>query len=119
MTTRSAPKPLISHRRGTGEMIVLKTFLLVPFAALLVAVPLVWGWGMTWVDLILAAVFYVFATLGVTVGYHRYFTHGAFKASRPLRVVVISRPFDSVMRPSAVGREQIVFRVKVASGEVC
>ncbi|WIV56499.1 acyl-CoA desaturase [Amycolatopsis nalaikhensis] len=88
MTTRSAPKPLISHRRGTGEMIVLKTFLLVPFAALLVAVPLMWGWGMTWVDLILAAVFYVFATLGVTVGYHRYFTHGAFKASRPLRVAL-------------------------------
>jgi stearoyl-CoA desaturase (delta-9 desaturase) len=71
MTTRSAPKPLISHRRGTGEMIVLKTFLLVPFAALLIAVPLVWGWGMSWIDLILAAVFYVFATLGVTVGFHR------------------------------------------------
>lgn len=86
MTTRSAPKPLISHRRGTGEMLVLKTFLLVPFAALLIAVPLVWGWGMTWIDLALAAAFYVFATLGVTVGYHRYFTHGAFKASRPLRV---------------------------------
>jgi stearoyl-CoA desaturase (delta-9 desaturase) len=53
-----------------------------------VAVPLVWGWGMTWIDLILAAAFYVFATLGVTVGFHRYFTHGAFKASRPLRVVL-------------------------------
>ncbi|MET8996741.1 acyl-CoA desaturase [Amycolatopsis sp. NPDC004169] len=88
MTSRTAPKPLISHRRGTGEMIVLKTFLLVPFAALLIAVPLVWGWGMTWIDLILAAGFYVFATLGVTVGFHRYFTHGAFKASRPLRVVL-------------------------------
>ncbi|WP_328458355.1 acyl-CoA desaturase [Amycolatopsis sp. NBC_00438] len=88
MTTRSAPKPLISHSRGTGEMIVLKTFLLVPFAALLVAVPLVWGWGMTWIDLILAAVFYVFATLGVTVGFHRYFTHGAFKANRPLRIML-------------------------------
>ncbi|MET8851609.1 acyl-CoA desaturase [Amycolatopsis sp. NPDC004625] len=88
MTSRTPPKPLVSHRRGTGEMIVLKTFLLVPFAALLVAVPLVWGWGMTWIDLVLAAAFYVFATLGVTVGYHRYFTHGAFKASRPLRVVL-------------------------------
>ncbi len=69
-------------------MLVLKTFLLVPFVALLVAVPLVWGWGMSWIDLILAAAFYVFATLGVTVGFHRYFTHGAFKASRPLRVVL-------------------------------
>jgi stearoyl-CoA desaturase (delta-9 desaturase) len=88
MTSRAAPKPLISHRRGTGEMLVLKTFLLVPFVALLVAVPLVWGWGMTWIDLALAAAFYVFATLGVTVGFHRYFTHGAFKASRPLRVAL-------------------------------
>jgi stearoyl-CoA desaturase (delta-9 desaturase) len=88
MTTRSAPRPLISHSRGTGEMLVLKTFLLVPFAALLVAVPLVWGWGMTWIDLALAAAFYVFATLGVTVGYHRYFTHSAFKASRPLRIAL-------------------------------
>jgi stearoyl-CoA desaturase (delta-9 desaturase) len=88
MTSRAAPKPLISHHRGTGEMLVLKTFLLVPFAALLVAVPLVWGWGMSWVDLILAAVFYTFATLGVTVGYHRYFTHGAFKANRPLRIAL-------------------------------
>ena len=90
MTSRAAPKPLISHRRGTGEMLVLKTFLLVPFVALLVAVPLVWGWGMSWIDLALAAAFYVFATLGVTVGYHRYFTHGAFKASRPFPTVLTS-----------------------------
>ncbi|GAA1020688.1 MULTISPECIES: acyl-CoA desaturase [Amycolatopsis] len=81
-------KPLLSGRRGTAEMIVLKTFLLVPFAALIAAVPLLWGWGIGWTDLILATVFYVLATLGVTVGYHRYFTHGAFKASRPLRIAL-------------------------------
>ncbi|WP_370938724.1 acyl-CoA desaturase [Amycolatopsis sp. cg13] len=81
-------KPLLSGRRGTAEMIVLKTFLLVPFAALIAAVPLVWGWGIGWTDLILATVFYVLATLGVTVGYHRYFTHGAFKANRPLRIAL-------------------------------
>ncbi|OXM48560.1 acyl-CoA desaturase [Amycolatopsis alba] len=84
----SQSKPLISHRRGSGEMLILKTFLLVPFVALLAAVPIVWGWGMTWVDLGLAAVFYTLGTLGVTVGYHRYFTHGAFKAGRPLRVAL-------------------------------
>ncbi|WP_181772657.1 acyl-CoA desaturase [Amycolatopsis pittospori] len=84
----SQSKPLISHRRGSGEMLILKTFLLVPFVALLAAVPIVWGWGMTWVDLVLAAVFYTIGTLGVTVGYHRYFTHGAFKAGRPLRIAL-------------------------------
>jgi stearoyl-CoA desaturase (delta-9 desaturase) len=69
-------------------MIVLKAFLLIPFLALLAALPIAWGWGVNWVDLGLAAAFYVVATLGVTVGYHRYFTHGAFKTSRPLRVVL-------------------------------
>ncbi|MGW7535732.1 acyl-CoA desaturase [Amycolatopsis sp. NPDC054798] len=81
-------KPLLSGRRGTAEMLVLKTFLLVPFAALVAAVPLLWGWGIGWTDLILATVFYVLGTLGVTVGYHRYFTHGAFKAGRPLRIAL-------------------------------
>ncbi|RSM80753.1 acyl-CoA desaturase [Kibdelosporangium aridum] len=69
-------------------MFVLKMFLLVPFAALIAAVPLVWGWGMSLLDLVLASVLYVIATLGATVGYHRYFTHGAFKANRPLRIAL-------------------------------
>lgn len=85
---RTGAKPLISHRRTAGQMIVLKAFLLIPFVALLAALPLAWGWGLTWLDLVLAVVFYVLATLGVTVGYHRYFTHGAFKAARPLRVAL-------------------------------
>jgi stearoyl-CoA desaturase (delta-9 desaturase) len=85
---RAGAKPLVSHSRSTGQMIVLKAFLLIPFAALVAALPLAWGWGLNWIDLGLAAAFYVIATLGVTVGYHRYFTHGAFKAPRPLRVAL-------------------------------
>jgi stearoyl-CoA desaturase (delta-9 desaturase) len=49
-------------------------------------VPLAWGWGLGWTDLGIATGFYIVATLGVTVGYHRYFTHGAFKAKRALRI---------------------------------
>ncbi|KAA9160390.1 acyl-CoA desaturase [Amycolatopsis acidicola] len=85
---RAGAKPLVSHSRSTGQMIVLKAFLLIPFAALVLALPLAWGWGLNWLDLVLAAVFYVVATLGVTVGYHRYFTHGAFKSGRVLRVAL-------------------------------
>lgn len=84
----TGPKPLISHRRSAGQMVVLKAFLLVPFVALVVSLPVAWGWGLSWLDLVLAAVFYVVATLGVTVGYHRYFTHGSFKAGRVLRVAL-------------------------------
>jgi stearoyl-CoA desaturase (delta-9 desaturase) len=34
------------------------------------------------------AVFYLVSGLGVTVGFHRYFTHGSFKAKRPLRIAL-------------------------------
>jgi stearoyl-CoA desaturase (delta-9 desaturase) len=37
---------------------------------------------------IIAAVFYTISGLGVTVGYHRYFTHGSFKANTGLRVAL-------------------------------
>ncbi|WP_020672735.1 acyl-CoA desaturase [Amycolatopsis nigrescens] len=91
MTTtddRTGPKPLVSGQRSTAQMIILKTFLLIPFVALVAAVPIAWGWGMNWVDLGLAVAFYTIAMLGVTVGYHRYFTHGAFKTNRVLRVAL-------------------------------
>jgi stearoyl-CoA desaturase (delta-9 desaturase) len=91
MTTadhRTDRKPIVSGQRSLGQMIVLKTFLLVPFLALLSALPIAWGWGLNWVDLALAVAFYAVGTLGVTVGYHRYFTHGAFKTNRPLRVAL-------------------------------
>src|SRR5690606_18086633 len=47
-----------------------------------------WGWGLGWVDVALFAVFYMISGLGVTVGFHRYFTHGSFKAKRPLRIAL-------------------------------
>jgi stearoyl-CoA desaturase (delta-9 desaturase) len=86
--TRSAPKPLLSGQRSRAEQITVRAFLLIPFAALAAAVPVFWGWGMSWLDLVIGAGFYVVSTLGITVGYHRYFTHGAFKARRALRVAL-------------------------------
>jgi stearoyl-CoA desaturase (Delta-9 desaturase) len=84
----NAPKPVVSGTRTLGEMITIRAFLIIPFAALAAAVPLTWGWGLTWVDLMIAGFFYTVSTLGVTVGYHRYFTHGAFKAKRWLRATL-------------------------------
>jgi stearoyl-CoA desaturase (delta-9 desaturase) len=89
MTTtvaRPRPKPILSGRRSPLEHLTVKVFLLVPFLALIAAVPLAWGWGLGWTDLGIAAGLYLVSCLGVTVGYHRYFTHGAFKARRPLRI---------------------------------
>ncbi len=87
-TQRGAPAeaPMESKRRG--EQVTLGIFIAVPFLALILAIPFAWGWGLTWVDLGLALVFYVVSGLGITVGYHRYFTHGSFKAKRALRVAL-------------------------------
>jgi stearoyl-CoA desaturase (Delta-9 desaturase) len=63
-------------------------FVVVPPMALLAAVPFAWGWGLGWQDIVLAIGFYTVTCLGVTVGYHRYFTHGAFKTNRFVRLTL-------------------------------
>jgi stearoyl-CoA desaturase (Delta-9 desaturase) len=66
----------------------LALFIAVPFAALVAAVPVLWGWGLTWRDAVIAIAMYAITGHGVTVGFHRYFTHRSFKAVRWLRVVL-------------------------------
>ncbi|MFD7631048.1 acyl-CoA desaturase [Streptomyces sp. NPDC059851] len=75
------------HKRSI-EQVALLLFITVPFLALLAAVPLAWGWGVSWLDLGLMAAMYFVTCHGITVGFHRHFTHGSFKAKRPLRIVL-------------------------------
>nr|BEK67840.1 fatty acid desaturase [Kitasatospora purpeofusca] len=76
------------EQQGAAERIALGLFIAVPFAALVAAVPVAWGWGLGWTDLAIATVMYFLTCHGITVGYHRYFTHGAFKANRPVRLAL-------------------------------
>jgi stearoyl-CoA desaturase (Delta-9 desaturase) len=82
------PKPVFEGTKRHGEQFMLYTFVIVPFLAFLAAVPVAWGWGLGWTDVILFVVFYYVSGLGVTIGYHRHFTHGSFKANRPLRIAM-------------------------------
>ncbi|AEV85819.1 Acyl-CoA desaturase [Actinoplanes sp. SE50] len=61
-------------------------FVIVRFVALLAAVPFAWGRGLSRLDLALAVGWCTLTCLGTTAGHHRYFTHGSFKAGRPLRI---------------------------------
>jgi len=79
---------MIGRRRSSPEAFVVKLFIIIPFLALVAAVPMLWGWGLGWTDVGLAVGFYLVSCLGVTVGYHRHFTHGSFKANRPLRIAL-------------------------------
>jgi stearoyl-CoA desaturase (delta-9 desaturase) len=60
---------------------------IVPFLAVAIAVPLLWG---DWVgpsDVVVFAIMYVLAGFGVTVGFHRMLTHRAFATHRGTRYV--------------------------------
>ncbi len=72
--------------RPQGNNVIVKVFVILPFAAVLAAVPLAWGWGLSWIDVGLAVGFYYLTLTGTTVGYHRYFTHRGFTAHRALRI---------------------------------
>ncbi|AKG43305.1 fatty acid desaturase (membrane) [Streptomyces xiamenensis] len=87
----SSPAPsgtLGGERRGSVEQVALTAFIVLPFLALLAAVPLAWGRGVSWLDLGLLVAFYFVGCHGITVGFHRHFTHSAFKARRPLRIAL-------------------------------
>ena len=87
-TRPAAPRDLSDRLRHPVPHLFVYAFAIVPAIALVAAVPLSWGWGLTWLDAGLAIGMYVVSMLGVTVGFHRYFTHGSFKANRPLRIAL-------------------------------
>jgi stearoyl-CoA desaturase (delta-9 desaturase) len=76
------------ERKGHFEQVALAAFIAVPFLAILAAVPVAWHRGLGWHDLVIATVMYAVAGHGITVGFHRYFTHGAFRATPRLRVAL-------------------------------
>ena len=72
-----------------AQRVLVGVFVAVPLLALIAAIPLAWGRGfLGWHDVVIALVFYYLTGLGITVGFHRYFTHGSFKAKTGLRVAL-------------------------------
>jgi len=81
--------PEIDEKPTTrAQQITTGVFVFAPMLALLAAIPFAWGWGLGWHDIVIGAVFYWVSGLGITVGYHRYFTHSSFKAKSGLRVAL-------------------------------
>ena len=69
---QAGSKPLTEGKQSTGILVALWAFVVIPFLALIAAVPVAWGGWLGWTDVAIAAVCYVTAGLGITVGFHRY-----------------------------------------------
>jgi len=72
----------------TRDRVITGTVTLLPFLALGAAGWLAWERILHWSDIVVFAVFYTLTALGITVGFHRHFTHRAFKARRGVRAVL-------------------------------
>jgi stearoyl-CoA desaturase (delta-9 desaturase) len=70
------------HRTLTGAITV------IPFVGLGVAAWQAWNDLLHWHDLVVFAIVYALTGLGVTVGFHRHFTHRSFKAHRAVRATL-------------------------------
>jgi stearoyl-CoA desaturase (Delta-9 desaturase) len=59
-----------------------------PVVALAVIVPLLWGHAVHLSDLVIGLVLYLLTGFGITVGFHRLFTHRAFGPRRALKIAL-------------------------------
>ncbi len=93
--TRPAPAPTPSEiplgtlgtdQQSMQERVILGAFIALPFLAILAAIPIAWGGWLGWRDVVIAVLMFVISGHGVTVGFHRLFTHRSFKANRGLKI---------------------------------
>jgi len=82
---RTADTVAIEHE--LRERMVRTGVIGLPLAGIVVAGWLSWGGTLHWHDLVVLGIVYVLTGAGITVGFHRLFTHRSFKTSRPLRAL--------------------------------
>ncbi len=87
-TTTPDRATLGGETQSRKEQVALALFILVPFAALVAAVPVAWGGWLGWTDVAIAVPMYFLTCGGVTVGFHRGFTHRSFKPNRATKIAL-------------------------------
>ena len=73
---------------GLTMRIIIGAFVVIPLIAVACALPIAWGGWLSWLDITLAIGLWLLTAGGITVGYHRYFTHGSFKANRTVKIIL-------------------------------
>jgi stearoyl-CoA desaturase (delta-9 desaturase) len=78
----------VRGRTSLPSQIVTVIAVVVPPFGLFSAMGLLWGVGFRTVDLVLLGAMYVGCAFGITIGFHRYFTHRGFEARVPVKAAL-------------------------------
>ena len=82
-----APSEMVPIEHELSARVARTLFFGLPPLALVAGGWLAWGGSLHWHDLVVFAITYVVTGLGITVGFHRLFTHRSFKTSRAVRAL--------------------------------
>ncbi len=82
------PADTIPPRVSLAARTITLGAVIVPFIGLLIAIVSLWGWGVGWVEIGLLVVMYLLTGLGITVGFHRLFTHQSFETNRVVQSIL-------------------------------
>lgn len=87
------------ERMSFASRMAVAAGVIVPFVGLVVAMFVLWGRGLGWVDLWLLVGMYSVTVVGVTVGFHRQFTHKSFETNRFVKAFLAIAGSMSVQGP--------------------
>ena len=87
MATAPTTEGQLEHPPASHRIITLLAVVAPPLG-IVVVIATLWGVAVKPVDLVLFGLFYLIPGLGITVGFHRYFTHRSFETSRPVKALL-------------------------------
>jgi stearoyl-CoA desaturase (Delta-9 desaturase) len=88
-TTRKALAQAVQPiEHETRDRIITGLLTVIPFLMLGFVVWQLWGGWLRWSDLVVFVIVYIPTGLGITVGFHRLFTHRSFKVGAKTRAVI-------------------------------
>jgi stearoyl-CoA desaturase (Delta-9 desaturase) len=87
-STAHASLPDVSPRTVFLQRLITMTLVVGPVVALAVSLPLAWGHVVHTRDIVMGVVLYVITGHGITVGYHRLFSHRSFAPARWLKILL-------------------------------
>lgn len=89
MTTTSDTPEIHASAGGLKMRLLNLGAVMLPFAGFIAAVTLLWGVAFNWTYLGLLLGMYLVSVLGITVGFHRLFTHRSFKTPRFVSALLV------------------------------